>query len=278
MSTPARDPAVHYGRSHDVLPPDDDAALADFFAEQHARLEVIRRNEIWDWLGGNVLSFSHPERLLRGVWTEIASMALLVLTILVAGFTHGPVLWSFAALTLACLVLGRWLRTQPLKQTAAHYRRAQVFPVAIFAHTTDRIGEAEVPVVHALVGLDVRTWKDLRELMAQAERLEALVDGRVEVPTALSAFVEERRNDLRSRRRDASRVPVPPELGLGRVQVLRDCCAPHWLPHGELDSRLLFVLADPERLGPERARVMFHQTWGTGARSLCERFPLGGVA
>ena len=274
----ARDPAVHFGRSHASLPPDDDDALADIFEEQRARVEVIRRNRIWDWLGGPALSFSRPELLLRGVWIEISSMALLVLTVLVSGFTRGPVLWSFAAVTLACLVIGRWLRTQPLAATAAHYRRARVFPAAIFAHTTERIGEVEAPVVHALVGLEVRTWKELRELMANAERLEALVHGRAEVPPAWSKFVEERRNDLRSKLHDASRVAVPAELGFGKVQVLRDCCAPHWLPSGELDSRLLFVLADPDNLGPERARILFHQNWGTGAVSLCEQFPLGGAA
>lgn len=96
----ARDPAVHYGRSHEFLPPDDDAALADFFDEQRARVEVIRRNELWDWLGGAALSFSRPERLPRGVWIEISSMTLLVITVLITGFTRGPVLWSFAALTL----------------------------------------------------------------------------------------------------------------------------------------------------------------------------------
>lgn len=278
MPQATRDPAVHYGRSHDNLPPDDDAALAEFFDEQRARVEVIRRNRIWDWLGGSALGFSRPQRLLRGVWLELSSMALLVLTVLAAGFTRGPVLWTFAALTLLCLAVGRWLRTQPLELTAAHYRRARVLPAAIFAHTTDRIGEVEAPVVHALVGLEVRTWKELRELVAQAERLEAFVHGRTEVPPAWSPFVAARREDLRAKLRDASRLPVPAELGLGNVQVLRDCCAPHWLPNGELDSRLIFVLADPENLGPERARVMFHQTWGTGATSLCEQFPLGGAA
>lgn len=278
MSTPARDPAVHYGRSHDVLPPDDDAALADFFAEQHARLEVIRRNEIWDWLGGNVLSFSHPERLLRGVWTEIASMALLVLTILVAGFTHGPVLWSFAALTLACLVLGRWLRTQPLRLTAAHYRRAGAYPAAVFASGTAREDEHAIPFVHALVGFEVRNWKELRQLVAAAERLEALVAGRAEAPVELREFVGRLRADLEAKVCDTTRLELPAAFGLPATEVVRMYYGPQWLPDGRLDSRLLFVLADRAHRGPDRSRVMFHNTWGCGAASLAAHFPLGGEA
>lgn len=270
----AHDPAVHYGRSHEVLPPDDDDALADFFAEQRARVEVLRRNRLWDWIGGVPLRWAHPRWLLYGVWAEMASAPLLVLTILAAGFTHGPVLWSLAGLTVACFLVGRLLQAIPNALSIAHHRRAEVFPIAIFAHGTKRVAEQEFPYFHALVGLDVRTWKDLRKLVSQAERLESLVAGHGEAPPELRDWIEQLRAEFSAQVCDGSRLAVPAASGLGDAQVLRAGCGFDWLPERKLDSRVLFVLADRRRLAPDRLQLLYSQLWGTGAPSLRARFPL----
>ncbi len=270
----ARDPAVHYGRSHEFLLPDDDDALADFFDEQRARVEVIRRNKLWDWLGGVPLRWAHPWWLLYGVRAEMASAPLLVLTILVAGFTRGPVLWSCATLTVACFLVGRLLQAIPSVLSVAHHRRAEVFPVAIFAHGTKRVANQEFPYFHALVGLDVRTWKELRDLVSRARRLDELVAGRCDVPPEQREFVESLRTDFAAEVYDGSRRPVLAGTGLGEVQILRAACALESLPEGKLHSRLLFALADRRRLGPDRALILYRDLWATGTPSLCAQFPL----
>ena len=66
-----------------------------------------------------------------------------------------------------------------------------------------------------------------------------------------------------------------PRIPVGRA--LGSAFAVFWaaaLPGAEFDSRLLFVLADPDRRDRMRTKVMQESLWGHGVAGLCAAMPV----
>src|SRR5687768_2870108 len=83
---------------------DDVEQLAAVFAEQRARVAVVRENGIWQWFGGVPQGFGAPSARLHGLYLQFAFVALTAVALVVAGFTRGPWLWGPLALAAACLL------------------------------------------------------------------------------------------------------------------------------------------------------------------------------
>ena len=106
----------------------DDAGLRALFAEQRARLEVVRDNGIWQWLGGVPSGFGHPAAVLYGVYLQIAFVCLVAIALVVAGFTRGRALWVVAGLAASCLLVRAMLLGPATRQTLSFYRSAVQVP------------------------------------------------------------------------------------------------------------------------------------------------------
>lgn len=252
------------------IAPDDVDALAALAAEQRARLATIRHERIWAWLGG-IPNYEVCRTALFGI---IAFMLLVPATAITAGFTQGPTPWVMAALTVAS-VLPYWLcvwpaRRQGLRLCWRGELRVAV-AVAAEAEACDPHNE-RLRVLHALVGEPLGSPQQLQNLIADGDRLRAMLDGRMPVPSQLAAFVAAQQELLRKRQVDNSLIEAPLEFGPGRTYA-RLWLSPNLLPEECLTSRLLFLYIDPQRRGRHRARSVPAAVWGEGVGSLCAAFP-----
>jgi len=79
-------PGDHVGPALTTVRPDDAEALVALFAEQRARLEVVRTERIWHWLD----SPESRSTSLLPLYGKIAFLAIVPIALVVGGFTRGP--------------------------------------------------------------------------------------------------------------------------------------------------------------------------------------------
>lgn len=254
----------------------DAQGLADLGREQRARLETLREERLWDWLGG--LDADQPS--LWPLWCLFSFLGLAPLAVLTAGFTLGPVLWCVLALT-ALSPLPYWLLYVPVRRrTRRLLEHAGLRPAVVVACDTaahDEDGDEPV-AVWALAGDSVGRSAGaagpdaLRALVAAGDRLAAQLREPPPADDALAPFVRGLRERIDARVADGRRCAAPRELGEG-LEVAHLLLHPINLPGERLSSRLLFVLADVARDGPASTRVVPSPVWGRGVEALCAAFP-----
>jgi hypothetical protein len=260
----------HVGPVLQTVRPDDHDALRALFAEQRARLAVVRRERIWEWFAG-------PESrhdTLVPLYGKIAFMALVPVTLVVAGFTQGPVTWLLAA--LCCLAwLPELLLVVPFRRRLLRrYRRAVHVPAVVLAAEPEASDPAnqELRSIQVLCDPGVDSPGRLQQLLAQGDRIAAMVAGAAATEPPLAAFVTSVRVDAAARHGDGSHAAAPAGLpATARYARLRVSC--NFLPGERLTSRLLFVFVDVDDPGPRSAGVLQPSLWGEGAASLCAAFP-----
>lgn len=273
------DPAENYDAPIVGFEPDDDVSLQALLAEQRARSEIIRRHHLWEWLDGIPLHFVDTTGVERGLYLEMGAMVLSVLAVLTAGFTRGPVLWTLVGACLLCAVVGRWLNTRPIKESLAYYGRSEFAPAAIVAHGAETRGRTKPTYwFHALVRPGLANWRELRELIGAATRLEAILAGREECPRDLKDFVERVGKSPGLELYNSPRIPLPPVRGFEGLELACVISHPKAFPGGRMVSRLAFVLLDTTDRAPWRTLLLRSPLWGTRADELCAHFPLETAA
>lgn len=263
----------HLGPALKAVRLDDDEGLRALFAEQRARLEVVRDNEIWQWFGGVPSGFGRPAAVLHGVYLQIAFVCLCAIALVVAGFTRGPVLWVVAGLAASCLLVRALLLGPPTRQTLSFYRRAVQVPGVIVALAPAAAGD-ELRGASVLVAFGVNDAAGLEGLVAAGDRLRRLVEGMETTPRRLASLVAAILRRTTARDHDGRRSAVPSEVGPGTLELAHLRISPYFLPGEKMTSRLLFVLADPEQSTAGHARVVQSSLWGEGAAGLCAALPL----
>jgi hypothetical protein len=252
------------------IAPDDAAALAALAAEQRARLLTIRRERIWQWLGGLPGLEVSPSALF-GV---IAFLLLVPAAVITAGFTQGFWLWILLGLAFASVLPWR-LRVWPVRRrTLAFYQRGELRPAVVLAAEPEACNpdNQKRRALHLLVGGPLGGPAQLQTLLAAGNSLAAMVAGRSEAPAAVAAFAAAIRDDVQQHRCDGSRTAAPAALGQG-LEYARVSGNPTFLPEERLTSRLLFAFVDPAGRGPGSSKVLQSSVWGGGVRSLCAAFP-----
>ncbi len=263
--------ADHLGPMLREVAPDDAQALEAMFAEQRARVAVVRENFIWHWFGDVPSGFGSPRAQLRGVYLQLAFVALVAAALIVAGFTRGPVLWCVLAAALLCLLVREIVLTRPARATMRLFGRAVLVPAVIVARVRDPgITDIHVPLVFALLSTSPPTAASFAALLATGDRLRQLVDSAEPAPAELAATVAAIRSGAPRAAYDGSRVPV---AALGGLELARFYVPPGYMPGGELTSRLVFVLADPEARTANSTRVVQTMLWGEGGESLVRALP-----
>ena len=182
--------------------PTDDAAVRAVFAEQRALLDLVRRDRLWDWLGGMPAGFGHPRAALYGLYLAIAFVVFAAIALIVAGFDRGVWLLSFSGLAALCLVVRSLTEGRAVRQTKAFYRRVRTMPaVVVTADEPDWDGASDddpddppTPVA-LLVGTGADSSADLQALLressadqrsavAEAETAAASADQVLQVETS----------------------------------------------------------------------------------------------
>ena len=246
---------------------DDVAQLAALFAEQRARVAVVREHAIWHWFGGVPQGFGSPRAVLHGVYLQFASVGLAAAALVVAGFTRGPVLWALAGLAALCLAARALVTGGAERRTLRFYHRALLVPAIVVARTRDpEIADLDVPLVFALVQPAPPTPATFAALLQAAARLRRLLDGTELVPAELEPVLARIRAGGSPASYDGSREALP-QLGEG-LELARLFVPPRYLPDDALSSRLLFVLADPEDRSAGHTRVAQELLWGPGGEAL----------
>lgn len=260
--------ADHLGPALREVAPDDTNALDALFAEQRARLAVVRDNRIWDWLGDVPSGFGIAAAQLYGVYLQIVFVVAIAATLIVAGFTRGPVLWCVAATAPACLLLRELVLGMPARATLRLFRRGLVVPAAIVARAADpRNPELDEPLVLALLRPAPPTAASFRALLAAAEQLRAAASGDAPIPAELAAAVASIRTAAQPAAYDGSRITIAANgLELARVFL-------RYGPGADPASRVTFVLADPRARGAGSTRMVQPMLWGEGGESLCRALP-----
>ena len=256
--------------------PTDDAAVRAAFAEQRALLDLVRRDRLWDWLGGMPAGFGHPRAALYGLYLAIAFVVFAAIALIVAGFDRGAWLLSFSGLAALCLVVRPLTEGRAARQTEAFYRRVRTMPaVVVTADEPDWDGASDddpddppTPVA-LLVGTGAGSSADLQALLEAGRRLRAAVAAPEEADGELRSLVSEIREGILC---DGSRRPAPAALGADVDVAFVGLHLP-WLPNRELDSELLFVIADPGRRDAAHTRLAHHVTWGPGGVRLSGELP-----
>lgn len=253
--------------------PDDDGAVRALLREQAARLEVVRKDRLWQWFGGVPSGFGHPARDLWSLYCAFAFVALVGLAFVVVGFTRGPVVWVILALAVLCLVARVLLRRGPVQRTLQFYGRAVVAPAVVVAaergdpeQGVDANGQPRLRLV-LLVSRDVDDAASLARLVESGRRLRAALheDGDTEGLGELLAAIRDREHY------DDTRIDAGAALDRAELQFSE---AYDWmLPGDSLRSQLLFVLVDPEDRGPDCARVLSSTFCGDAAESLAAELP-----
>jgi hypothetical protein len=243
----------------------DVQALGALFAEQRARLAVVRENASWQWLGGVPAGPRAPRAVLHGLYLQLAFVALAAVALILAGFTRGPWLWAFAALAAACLLARAVILGGPVRRTLRSHHRVLLVPALVVARTDVRADDGVgVPHVHALLQPAPPTPASFAALLETAARLRRLLAGEESAPADLEPALARVRAGATAF--DGGREPLP-ALGeafeLARLEV-----PPLAMPDDALTSRLVFVLVDPETRGPGGVRVAQPLLWGPGGESL----------
>ena len=266
----------HVGPALTAVAPDDEVALRALFTEQRARLAVVRQQRLWDWIGGMpAFGFAAPKAMLHGLYLQLGAVVSFAIALIVAGFTHGPVLWVFLGLVVASLVLRSVLVGRPMRRTRRLYERAVQAPAMVVAISP--CGDPSFEgVFHAtaLVAFGETNGERLRALATAAERLGRMADGSEAVPDELAALVATVRGAMSAPVADGRRFEVPPSVAPGRTELAHVLVPESALPHGRITSRLLFVLCDPDSRAPQHTRALHSPMWGNGVERLCEAFPL----
>jgi hypothetical protein len=257
----------------------DEAAVRAMFAEQRAMLELVRRDGLWDWLGGMPAGFGNPKAGLYGIYLAVAFVVFAALALIVAGFDRGVWLLSCAALAALCLVARALTEGRAERQTEAYYRRARTMPAVVVAvgepdwdgSSDDDPDDPPTPAA-LLVGVGCESAEDLDALLRAGRQLRAAVVDPGAADGELAGLARELRDEVSC---DGSRRAAPSALGAGVDVAFVGLHLP-WLPNREHDSELLFVLADPDRRDAAHTRQAHHVTWGPGGVSLCGALPWEG--
>jgi hypothetical protein len=259
---------------HRIAPADLDSLQA-LFAEQRARLDVVRSNRIWQWFGGVPDGFGSPKAPVHAVYLQLAFVALVGLTLVVAGCTRGPWLWATGGLAVACPLARALVFGRPVRQTLAFYERAVQMPGILVACAPELAVPASTQL-HCAAVLVARGGADARgleNLIAAGEEVRRWLSGVAAVPDAWRAVVAEVQRGLAAKDHDGSRIAVPDGLPGGAYEIARVRLATAQLPGEALTSRLVFVFADPLTPTPGHARVLHHALWGGGVETLCAALP-----
>ncbi|MBL8748977.1 MAG: hypothetical protein JNK78_07445 [Planctomycetes bacterium] len=259
----------HLGPALTHVEPDDADALRALFAEQRARLDVVREHRLFEWVGG-----ASPGRVaLTGLTLQLACVGLVAVGLIVAGITRGPWLWGIFAVAAACLAV-RAALVGPPTQKALHFcERAVLVPGVVVADvpfadpSLSHLRCAAVMVAPGGVGPAA-----FAAFVAAADRLRSLLAEDAVVVEHLQAFVGSVRRGLAARVDDGHRIAVPVAIGDG-FELAHLAVPIPLLPRGEFSSRLVFVLLDPAERDAGQARIVQSTLWGNGVEQLCERFP-----
>lgn len=264
----------HLGPALAQVEPDDGQAVQALFREQRARLDVVRDNGIWEWLGGVPNGFGSPAAPLHAIRLRLAMVALVAIALVMAGFTRGPWLWAALGLAFACGLAAALLVGPASRKTLRFYRRAVQAPAVIVADAPyEGVPAERARCAAVLVAVRSVEPRVLRPLVSAAHRLRRMVAGAEPPPAEVATFVDEVRRGLEARRDDGSRIAVPPLFGSGDWELARVMLPIPFLPRGELSSRLLFVLLDTEQTAPGHTRIVQSELWGRGVERLSEAFP-----
>ncbi len=263
----------HLGPALTHVEPDDVEALGALFAEQRARLDVVREHRLFDWIGGA----SAGRAALRGIALQLVCVALVAVGLIVAGFTRGPWLWGIFALAASCLAVRAALVGPPTKKALHFCERAVLVPgvvVADVAFADPSLAHVRcAAVVVAPAGLEPSA---LRAFVAAADRVRSLLADGAVVAEHLQVFVASVKRGLAARVDDGHRIAVPVAIGDG-FELAHIAVPIPLLPREEFSSRLVFVLLDPADRDDGHARIVQSTLWGNGVEQLCERFPREGA-
>jgi ribosomal protein S18 acetylase RimI-like enzyme len=255
--------------------PGDEEGLRLLFQEQRARISFVQQNEQWGWFGGVPFGFGPPLTAMYGLVLALAIVAAMAATLLTAGFTRGPVLWMFAGLVPLLWLLRQVMFGRHVRATLRFYRRARLVPAVIVARTlhTDPPDDT-VWDVFAVLSKAVPDAKVFAALVAAGDRLRAGVEGAVELPAALAPVVATIRAGGTAKSFDGSRAPLPRELGDG-LELARVFLPPVTADGKRHESRLVFLLVDPDRRTPGHARACAAALWGDAGVALGAALPFG---
>lgn len=264
----------HLGPVLRAVAPGDVQALQDLFAEQAARLDVVRQHRLWQWFGGMPRGFSSGKEVLWGFGLQIAGYLCVFAALIVAGWTRGPVLWVLLLLPVLCALLRVVLVWPPRRRTLRLYENAEQRPAVVVAHDPAALeGPSEAAyAVAALVPKRRIAAGELPALLDAGERLRAWVEERVAPPADAVAFVASIRRGIAAKDHDDSRVPVP--AALGDHELARVWITPAVLPGEQLASRLLFLFLHPTDRSRGHTRQVESSLWGGGVEALCAALPL----
>lgn len=269
----------HLGPVLTHVQPDDVAAVEALFAEQRARLDVVREHCLWDWLGGVPTSFAKPTAPLHGLWAQLAGLGFLALALFTAGFTRGPVLGALLGAACVSFAVREVVLCMPTRRAVRFLRRSVLVPAVVVGVAPDEDPEqVDVRCVAALVAPNGVSPDAVRSFVAAGDRLRCLVEGVESAPPPTAAFVATIRDGLAARLSDGSRLAVPAELGGDHFELARFFVVLPLLPRTGLHSRLLFVLLDRSHRGANSTRIVQYSVWGSGVEALCAAFPREGDA
>ena len=254
---------------------DDIEGLRALFAEQRARLAVVRENRIWQWFGGVPSGFGSPKALLHGLYLQFAFIALLPIALIVAGITRGPGLWVILALGASCLLVRSVVLGRPTRKTLRFYRRAVQAPAMVIATAPcSDPALAHLLRATALVAFGAVDGGRLAVLVSAAERLGRMIEGAEPIPDDLAPLVANVRDAMAERVADGSRFEVPASLGVGHCELAYVLVPVPLLPEERFSSRLVFVLCDPTSRAAAHTRIVQSSLWGNGVEKLCDAFPM----
>lgn len=249
--------------------PDNEEGLRLLFQEQRARIAFVQQNAAWGWFGGVPFGFGPPQAAMRGVMLSLAVVGAMAVTLVVAGCTRGPVLWSAAGLVPVLFLLRHLLCGRHERATLRFYRRARLLPAVVVARTAlpndDSIWRAT-----AVLAAREPDAKSFAALLAAADRLRAHVDGSSAVQ-ALAPVVAA----IRAAGPDAfdgRRSPLPRELG-NDLELTRFVLPPVDDGDERHEPRLVFLLAVPDDRRPGHTRAAAAALWGEAGRALCTALP-----
>jgi hypothetical protein len=257
----------------------DAGTLRDLFAEQRARLQVVREHRLWHWFGGVPNGFGSPRAALHGLYLQGAFVLLLVAAIFTAGFTYGIALWSMLGAAFACLLAKSLLLGPPTRRTLQLYARAVPWAGIVVAHDARLAdpGDEEERAAVVLATLADPDGQRLPRLVAAAARVRAWLAGSEAPPAACVPSVQAIRDAIAAGRGDGSRVRAPAELGDAAFAIAFVRLSRYHVPQQEVTSRLLFGIADPERSDEGSTRVTHCTLWGNGVEALAAELPLAGA-
>ncbi|MCA8975882.1 MAG: hypothetical protein KDC98_14265 [Planctomycetes bacterium] len=254
---------------------DDGDALHDLAREQRARLATLRDEDMCDfWLGGQFIEQASTWPF----FSIIALMALLPITVLVAAFTLGPVLWVALALTVLSPLPYLLLYLPPRRRGVHLDRHGELRPAFVVhagAGATDAQGGPVEPTA-VLVGPALSDPDALQRHARAAARLRAALSpeggASADADEDVAAFAATVRQRIAAGTDDGSRLAAPAALGSG-LECAFPVLPPIALPDGHLTSALVFVLMTPARRGACSTRIVNDKLWGEGAAALCATFP-----